>query len=281
MLKKPVIILLTDFGYRDHYVSAMKAVILSIAPEATVVDISHGIPKFNMRAGAYVLKAAYKWFPRGTIHVAVVDPGVGTRRRGIVVRTSNYVFVGPDNGLLALAALDDGILEARLIQNPRLTRQRVSFTFHGRDIFAPVAAHLANGVPIDEVGPRLEDGPIVPPFARPRVEPGYLKCEVLYVDDFGNLVLNATADDVRRAGLDYGAVCRVELKGSAAIKAPFLPSYGYAEEGQALLLINSEDHLELAINKGSAAATFNLFIGDLLTIHAEGFGEPIGGGKEF
>lgn len=265
VLKRPVITLLTDFGYRDHFVSAMKGVILSIAPEAVIIDVTHGVPKYDVRTGAYVLKAAYKYFPPGTIHIAVVDPGVGTHRRSIAIRTRNYIFVGPDNGILALAALEDGIVEVRAIQNPRLTREQVSYTFHGRDVFAPVAAHLARGLPFDEVGPPVEDGLVVPSFARPKVEDGYLECEVLYIDDFGNVVLNATACDVKKAGLAYGALCRVKLK-STEVEAPFLPSYGFAAEGKALLLINSEDFLELAVNKGSAAATLGLAPGDRVTV---------------
>ncbi|MEM1523550.1 MAG: SAM-dependent chlorinase/fluorinase [Thermofilaceae archaeon] len=268
MLKNPVITLLTDFGYRDHYVGSMKGVILSIAPHAAIVDISHCVPKFDVRAGAYLLKAAYKYFPQGTIHVAVVDPGVGTQRRSIVIKTSSYIFIGPDNGLLAPAALEDGVQEVRLIENPRLTRGKVSRTFHGRDIFAPVAAYLACGLPFEEVGPLIEDGLNIPSFAQPEIKAGYLACEVLYIDDFGNVVLNATASDVGRSGLTYGTRCKIELKGSVEIEAPLLPSYGYVVEGETLLLINSEDHLELAVNRGNAAVRYGLATGDRIVIKA-------------
>jgi len=262
---KKIITLMTDFGYRDHYVAAMKAVILSIAPEAVVVDISHGIPKQDVRVAAYVLKCAYKYFPAGTIHVAVVDPGVGTARRAVAVKTKHYYFVGPDNGVLALAALEDGVEEVRLIQNPRLMREQLSFTFHGRDIFAPVAAHLARGCAFEEVGPPA-GGLVVPRFARPLVEPARLECEVLYIDDFGNVVLNATHDDVAAAGLGYGSRCRVVAKGGVTLEAPLVPAYGYVGEGEPLLLINSENQLELAVNKGSAAGALGLSIGDKVLI---------------
>lgn len=266
MLKKSVITLLTDFGYRDHYVAAMKGMILSIAPEVLIIDVSHGVPKYDVRAGSYLLKAAYKWFPRGTIHVAVVDPGVGTQRRGIAIKTNNYIFVGPDNGLLALAALEDGIIETRLIENPHLMRAQVSRTFHGRDVFAPVAAHLARNFPFERVGPPIKDGINIPPFAHSKIEAGYLACEVLYIDDFGNVVLNATASDVERAGLTFGTLYKVELRGSGIIETPFMPTYGYVEEGKALLLINSEGYLELAVNRGNAAASFRLVTGDQVSI---------------
>lgn len=267
---RPIITLLTDFGYKDHYVAAMKAVILSLAPEAVVVDISHGIPKQDVRAGAYVLKSAYRYFPPGTIHVAVVDPGVGTARRGIVVKTRRYTFVGPDNGLLALAAVEDEVEEVRVIQNPSLMRPRVSYTFHGRDVFAPIAAHLARGVPLAEVGPKAEDGLSVAAFTRPCVERGRLECEALYIDDFGNVVLNATRTDVETAGFTYGIMCRVFLENSGRrLRVPFVPSYGYVEERAALLLINSEDFLELAVNRGSAAKRYELRPGDRVAIEID------------
>jgi len=262
---RPIITLLTDFGYKDHYVAAMKGVILSIARDAVIVDISHGVPKFDVRAASYILKCAYKYFPRNTIHVAVVDPGVGTGRRGVVVRTRNYVFVGPDNGLLVLAAKEDGIEEVRAIENRRLMLHPISYTFHGRDVFSPVAAHLALGVPLSEVGPRVESL-TEPEFTRPVVEQGVLKCEVLHIDDFGNVVLNATRSDLANAGLEYGETCRVLLSRGVAIEAPLLPSYGYTERGSPLLLVNSEGHLELAVNMDSAARRFGVQVGDAVVI---------------
>jgi len=264
--REPVITLLTDFGYRDHYVAAMKAVILSICPRASIIDITHGVPKFDVRAAAYLLKAAYKYFPRYTIHVAVVDPGVGTERRGVVVKTRDYVFVGPDNGVLALAALEDGVEEVRVIENRSLTLPRVSYTFHGRDVFAPVAAHLARGIPLTVVGSLVRDGLKVPEFAEPKVGGRALECEVVYIDDFGNVVLNARREHLSQLGVSYGAHCRVLVRGQE-IEARYLPSYGYAGEGEPLLLINSEEHLELAVNKGSAAQAFGLKNGDKVTIH--------------
>lgn len=263
--KVPIIALLTDFGYKDHYVSAMKAVILSICPRAIIVDISHGVPKFDVRAGSYVLKCAYKHFPRGTIHVAVVDPGVGTERRGVVVKTRNYLFVGPDNGLLALAALEDGIEEVRVIENRALTLPNVSTTFHGRDVFAPIAAHLARGIPLAAVGRLAREGLLVPAFAEPEVRGRTIRAEVLYIDDFGNVVLNARREHLSQVGASYGARCMVRM-GAREYAVRFLPSYGFADELEPLLLINSEDHLELAVNRGSAASVFGLRTGDEVVV---------------
>ncbi|MCS7105345.1 MAG: S-adenosyl-l-methionine hydroxide adenosyltransferase family protein [Thermofilaceae archaeon] len=265
-MKLPIITLLTDFGYRDHYVASMKGVILSIAPETIIVDISHGVPKQDILAAAYVLKSSYRYFPPGTIHVAVVDPGVGTNRRSIVLKTRNYVFVGPDNGVLALSAFEDGIEEARLIENRNLFRPDVSYTFHGRDIYAPVAAHIARGVPLSAVGPILEEEIHTPVFMEPQVRHGFMECKVFYVDDFGNVVLNATKRHLEAAGFKYGMSCSVTLKNQQTLAVRLLQSYGYSSEGEPLLLINSEGYLELAVNKGDAAKRFELAPNDSITV---------------
>jgi S-adenosylmethionine hydrolase len=263
--RSPIVTLITDFGYRDHYVAAMKAVILSICPQATIVDVTHGVPKYDLRAGAYVLKAAYRFFPRGTVHVAVIDPGVGTERRGIAVKSRNYVFIGPDNGVLSLAALEDGVEEVRVIENRLLTLPSISHTFHGRDVFAPVAAHLARGVPFGVVGPLAQEGLFVPKFAEPKIEGRTLTCEVVYIDDFGNVVLNARLKHLSQVGANYGDRCKVQIR-EIEIEIRFLPSYGYVGEGEPLLLVNSEEHLELAVNRGNAAQFFGLKSGDKVIV---------------
>lgn len=266
MGSRPIITLLTDFGYKDHYVAVMKGVILSICPEANIVDITHGVPKFDIHAAAYLLRAAVRYFPPGSIHVAVVDPGVGTPRRGIVIKTRNHILVGPDNGVLALAATLDGIEEVRIIENHELTLPRISRTFHGRDIFAPVAAHLAKGVPLVNVGRRVDEME-VPSFAKPIVKGKTIEGEVLYVDDFGNVVLNIEEELLRVAEISYDAFLRVVLD-STTLKLKLLPSYGYAKEGEPLLLINSEGFLELAVNKGNAAEAFGLRPGTKVCIES-------------
>ncbi len=264
MSRRPLITLLTDFGYKDHYVAAMKGVILSICPEARIVDIAHGVPKFDVRAAAYVLRGAYRYFPPGTIHVVVVDPGVGTERRAVAVKSRNYIFIGPDNGVLSLALAEDGVKEARVIENRDLMLPRITYTFHGRDIFAPVAAHLARGVPFSLVGRRLERLR-EPSFTRPLVRGRELVCEVLYVDDFGNAALNIDERLLRELGVSYGAELAIELRGKE-LALKLLPSYGHAPEGAPLLLINSEGFLEIAVNRGSAAEAFGLSPGSRLRI---------------
>src|SRR5512135_1579790 len=153
----PVVALLTDFGLLDHYAGAMKGAILSACPEATIVDITHEVPAHDVAAGALALDAAYRFFPDGTVFAAVVDPGVGSERRPIAARAGSWVFVGPDNGLFTYVLEADPEARVRLIANPRLVRVPTSAVFHGRDIFGPVAARLAGGFPLDEVGPAVTD----------------------------------------------------------------------------------------------------------------------------
>jgi len=264
MLK--VITLLTDFGEKDHYVASMKGVILNIAGPVTLVDISHEVPKFNIRAAAYVLRCAYKYFPAGTIHLVVVDPGVGTERRALAIKTRRYFFVGPDNGVLIPAARDDGIVRAVSIENRRYMREAVSYTFHGRDIFAPAAAHLARGVPIEELGPEVDDY-VVPEYAEPRVEDGEAEAEVIYIDGFGNCATNLREDDLARLGIKYGDKVELEL-GERRIVTRLLPSFGYARPGEVLLLINSEGFLEIAVNIGSATRELGVRTGTKVRVRA-------------
>src|SRR5215468_7695472 len=149
-----ILTLTTDFGTRDWFVGAMKGVILKVNPRAVLVDLAHEIEPGDIRRGAFALAASYRFFPRGTIHVVVVDPGVGSARRAVAVQTSDYLFVGPDNGVLSAALRREKILAAHWLQNKKYFLKPVSHTFHGRDVFAPVAAQLSRGVPIDRFGPR-------------------------------------------------------------------------------------------------------------------------------
>lgn len=261
-----VITLLTDFGEKDHYVASMKGVILSIAGPVMLIDISHEVPKFDVRAAAYVLRCAYKYFPAGTIHLVVVDPGVGTERRALAVKTRQYVFVGPDNGVLIPAARDDGIVRAVSIENRRYMREAVSYTFHGRDIFAPAAAHLARGVPIEELGPEVDDY-VVPEYAEPHIEDCEAEAEVIYIDGFGNCATNLREDDLARLGIKYGDEVELELE-KRRIVTKLLPSFGYARPGEVLLLINSEGFLEVAVNMGNAARELGVRPGTKVRVKA-------------
>ncbi|PVX23581.1 MAG: hypothetical protein CW691_10170, partial [Candidatus Bathyarchaeum sp.] len=198
-----IISLLSDFGNRDPYVAEMKAVILSINPETRIVDITHEIEKFSIRMGAYVLASASPYFPKKTVHVAVVDPGVGTKRRPIIVETCRSFYVGPDNGLLMLAAQKEGIKSVYVICNPKYLLSIVSNTFHGRDIFAPSAAYLAKGIKPSDFGPAIQDY-VFPEFVKPCTKNGQLVGEVLHIDDFGNIISNISAQDLDHYNLCAG-----------------------------------------------------------------------------
>lgn len=258
-----VITLLTDFGTRDYFVASMKGVILSINPSAVVVDITHEVPSFNILKAAFILWATYRYFPRGTIHVAVVDPGVGTSRKPLIIKSRNYYFIGPDNGVLTMAAEDDGVVEVREITNRGVMLGEVSSTFHGRDIFAPAAAHLGFI--------RFEDyGPVVGDYVRltmpkPVMEGNVIKAQVVYVDKFGNVFTS-----VRRGmfNIGYGDSLIVKVKGKS-IRLRVSKSYGYVNKGEALALFNSMGFLELAVNNSSFADEYGLSEGDQVELIRE------------
>jgi S-adenosylmethionine hydrolase len=185
-----IITLTTDFGLADSFVGAMKGVILGLAPDVTVVDLTHQIDSYDVFGGAYALAGAFRSFPAGTIHVAVVDPGVGGRRRPIAAAAEGHVFVGPDNGVLSLAlSAGEQAPVAHCIDNAAWFRHPVSQTFHGREIFAPTAARLARGEPLERCGPRIEDF-AREAFPRPRRRPGGFAAMALGIDKFGNVITN-------------------------------------------------------------------------------------------
>jgi len=263
-----VITLTTDFGLRDPYVASMKGVILFLCPEARVVDISHEVPKFDIRAGALIMAQACPWFPAGSVHVGVVDPGVGTARRAIVVVSRRYLFVGPDNGLLMLAAMRDGLRAVYAIENEDLFLSHVSRTFHGRDIFAPVAARLASGLDPCEVGPEIKDY-LVPSFASPSASGGRAVGEVMYVDGFGNLITNISEEVLARLGIREGSRLRVRI-GDRELEVRLCSSYGEAPPGGLLAIVDSWGMLELAVNLGSASEVLGSGPGETVVVEAPG-----------
>jgi S-adenosylmethionine hydrolase len=254
-----IISLLSDFGQKDPYVAEMKAVILSISPQARIVDVTHEIEKFSIRMGAYVLASAAPYFPPNTVHVAVVDPGVGTKRRPIIAETSRSLYVGPDNGLLMLTASKEKIVNVYRIDNPKYMLSKVSKTFHGRDIFAPAAAHLAAGVEASDFGPAIHDY-VVPEFAKPDTKMGEVVGEVLHVDGFGNVVSNISAEDLMRAGFRERDSLVVAV-GGKSLNVPFCSAYGEVSVGVPLALIGGSNFLEAAVNQGSASEVFGAKVG--------------------
>ena len=260
-----IITLTTDFGQADGYVAAMKGVILSINPQVQLVDISHSVRAQDVAGGAFVLGTAYPYFPAGTVHLAVVDPGVGTERRGVILSTPQAQFVAPDNGLLDYVLDDLGAgpagaggqrplppgTRAFELTNPARWRQPVSATFHGRDIFAPVAAYLSRGEPPQAFG-RALSSLVGRPRPCPRQEAGRVCGQVVHVDGFGNLITNITRQDLPGRG-DLTIVA-----GEHTIRGL---SRTYAGTRGPVALIGSSGRLEIAVNGASARAVLGLGTG--------------------
>ncbi len=252
-----MITLTSDFGLKDPYMAEMKGVILTINPKATLVDITHEIEKFNIRSAAYKLASAAPYFPEGTVHLAVVDPGVGTQRRAIAIKAKNGFFVGPDNGVLILAAKNQGIEHINQLANPNFMLLNVSGTFHGRDIFAPAAAYLDKGVRIAEFGPEIID-PVTPKYAQVEFNGGSFSGEVLNVDDFGNIITNIAEKDVT---FKEGDTIQVELA-DTPLKIQLGKAYAQAKPKEPILLVGSHGFLEIALNQDRAAKKLHVKAGD-------------------
>ena len=253
---RPVIAFLTDFGTRDHYAGTMKGVALGICPEATLVDITHDLPPHDVLTGALELAACYRYFPAGTIFLVVVDPGVGSTRRGLAVETGEYRFVAPDNGVLT-AVLDE-VAPKRIVEltERRYARATVSRTFEGRDRFAPAAAWLARGIGLPALGrsagavQRLD-------LPKPTVSDDHVAGEVVRVDRFGNLITNIDRKmfDKVAAGDERGSL---EVQVGSHQVGKVVSTYADAASGELCALIGSSEHLEIAANGSSAAASLQL-----------------------
>ncbi len=254
------ITLTTDFGQQDGFVGIMKGVILARAPRARVVDLSHEIDPGDVGAAAFVLMNAHRYFPQGTVHVVVVDPGVGGPRHALAVRTRRAYYVGPDNGVLSWALRREEGIEVRRIENAALVLKPVSRTFHGRDVFAPVAAHLCGGGSFSRVGPITYDW-VRLPWPEPSASPAGWSASVVYIDRFGNALTNLPVDFPRAAvaGETRGAFL---LKNRRRVQFPLRPFYGAVPPGRPVAVPGSSGFWELAVHGGSAAATYGIQPGD-------------------
>jgi S-adenosylmethionine hydrolase len=249
-----IITLTTDFGFADPFVGIMKGVILGIAPGAQIVDISHDIRSYDILEAAFIIESSYRYFPVGTIHVIVVDPGVGSARRPLAAAAKEHFFVAPDNGVLSGVLNTDSITpspSAYWITNKSLFLDAVSRTFQGRDIFAPVAAHLALGVPIESVGPRIVDF-IKKALPKPRPQGDKLVATALRIDKFGNIITNLKRSDL---GRDFV----IRVAGLAITR--FCSTFSEAEPGEFFALEGSTGYIELALNRGSAADRLKVGLG--------------------
>jgi len=258
----PLISLTTDFG--DLYPASMKAVILGISPGVQIIDVTHSIRRASVREGAFALYSLAPYFPAKTVHIGVVDPGVGTSRRALAIKAGKpeqeQFFVGPDNGLLIPAARCLGEMEVYEITNKdMMLKSGVSATFHGRDVFAPVGAYLSKGTSIKEVGPQVSDF-VDLDFGNFGIDGPFLMGEVVFADSFGNVITNIPEDVIFKFST-FGS--QVEVNGR---RVSFVQTYGFVGQDEPLALIGSHGFLEIAVNKGSAALQFGLKNGDQVAI---------------
>ncbi len=263
----PIITLLTDFGLADEYVAVMKGVILSILPEAVIVDISHEIAPQDIPQAAHMLTAAYPYFEPGTIHIVVVDPGVGTDRRILCAEVGRHRFLAPDNGVLSLLISQNTAIDIYQVENREYWRDSISQTFHGRDIFAPVAAHLAKGLATDMLGRNLTAAEItcLTDLKPRKSKHGKWIGRIVSIDRFGNLITNIPANLLADSQSEYEVEqIRVEVSGQI-IKGSGLP-YSYQPDGKAKVLVNSRGYFEIAVKQDSAASLLKVAKGESVVI---------------
>jgi len=256
MRAKNIITLLTDFGEVDGFVGVMKGVMLNILPRAVIIDMTHQVPAHDIDAGAFILNSSFHYFPAGTVHVAIVDPGVGGKRRALAVQTANYFFIAPDNGILKFIFEHERPLRVFALANEKYFLRHISNTFHGRDIFAPCAAHLCAGVKIDEFGPEIFDyqtGEI----QQPLVGIGQIIGNIIYVDTFGNLITNIPGAMVLHQSIEIGL--------GTSIISSISRSYD-EQEHEPLALIGSAGFLEIAIFRQNASQRLNVRVGDAVSV---------------
>lgn len=250
-----LISLTTDFGLQDHYVGVMKGVIAGIAPECRVVDLTHGIPAHSIEDGAFSLYVSYRYFPPGSIHVVVVDPGVGSARGAVGVSVDRHYFIAPDNGLLSYV-VEEQDWHARELDPARVGLTTLSQTFHGRDLFAPAGARLAAGLAFEDLGPPLEQLVRLPPM-RPAREDGRLVGRVLHIDVFGNVVTSFAAADLRPGAAVSAGGRRIDL---------VVRSYADIPSGELALIAGSSGCVEISLRQASAADVLAVKTGDSLSM---------------
>ena len=256
-----IITLMTDFETSDHYVGVMKGVILSVNPQAQVVDITHTIPPQDVYGAAFLIDSAYRYFPTGTIHLIVVDPGVGSERKAIVCQTRTAYFVCPDNGIVTHLFHNEEHIHTVTVENTAYFLPQISNTFHGRDIFAPVAAHLSRGVSIDKLGNPVTN-PVQLPIPKPAVSNEEIVGHVIWIDSFGNLITNISHEILESLAGRNNVVIRAGIAKIDCLNR----SYAESAVGELLAIIGSSNRLEISINQGDAAQVLGLERGNTITV---------------
>jgi len=260
-MRNAIVTLLTDFGTRDHYVASMKGVILRINPRCTLVDITHHISPHNIKEGAFVLNSAFSSFPKGTIHLSVVDPGVGGPRRPLLFVTSDYFFIGPDNGLFTLILRREKVKAVVALNNFKFFLSKVSTTFHGRDLFAPVAAYLSLGVKPERFGNRV-DSWVEIPFQQPVKKEKSMVGEIFHVDTFGNLISNIDGERLLRFTRDRPFVVRLGKRAIHSLRK----GYWEGRRNEVIALIGSGGYLEVSVREDNAKKVLKAKEGDKVEI---------------
>ncbi len=259
------IVLITDFGLKDPYVGVMKGVIKTINPEAQIIDLTHNVRQFDINAAAVILLVSAKYFPRGTIFTCVVDPGVGSSRRAILIVTKKYYLVGPDNGCLSLLAEEDGVIGVYDISESPYRLPRVSGTFHGRDIFAPIAAWLSRGLRPEQLGKRIDDY-VKLDIQKPRITASVVEGTIIYIDHFGNIMSNIGHELLEKIGIKLGDTVNIIIS-SRGFKCQYVRSFSNVPEGEVACYINSWGYFEIGINKSSAAELLKVKTGERIRIY--------------
>ncbi len=262
-----VITLLTDFGTDDEYVGLMKGVILSINPRATIVDLTHQISPQDIVQAAFTIDAGYHYFPEGTVHLIVVDPGVGTQRSLLALKLENHVFIAPDNGVLTLLLAEKKASSLNRITNPDYFRHPISQTFHGRDIIAPVGAHITNGLEVNALGPEIDLQNVIclDGLGARLTEKGEIAGEVVVIDHFGNMITNIKSTQLTECSAG-GSRQKIRIKIGSDVIHGLSDSYAGGPPDSPLALIGSRGYLEIAFNKGNAAQRLNAQKGDSVRV---------------
>lgn len=262
----PVITLLTDYGITDSYVAEVKGAILKINPTATIVDISHDVGNFDIASGAFHLARCVPFFPDGTIHVGVVDPGVGSSRKAIIIQTRKAWFVGPDNGLMAPAAERLSIERVWEITNMDMLPQRVSDVFDGRDVFGPTGALISLGISPDNIGIHFEDYVRLETYD-PVINGNVVEATIIHCDNFGNLVTNVTYDILKKIGVNEGSRFQLNVSGKK-LEIPYVRRFSAVPKGELLLLVAGGGFMEISVNMGSAKERLSLESGMKLILES-------------
>lgn len=263
MTNMSIIAMITDFGMHDHYVAAMKGMILQINPRATLVDVAHEIGPHAIDEAAFILRQVFPYYPQDTIFVVVVDPTVGTNRRILAARYSDRIVLAPDNGIVTFLHRDAELQEIRVVENRRYQASSLSATFHGRDIFAPVAAHLSRGLSMDQLGPVADHIEVLQLARAHHHKDGTIEGQVLFVDRFGNLITNISERDLSAAN---SATHRHDVFVGSHKIGPIHITYADVPKGEPVALIGSTQMLEIAVNNGNAAKNLNVSRGDSVSV---------------